>query len=364
MGPADRPHADRGPSACSDGAQRVARLDAALRRRGRSAHGQRVVVAAQRESAVDDAELTRPRCDQGDRLARPRRDAGGDDVGGVLAQQRCPGQVGLAEAGDDERRTRVDRRRGQAIPKALSKNAFRGGVEDVRGGRQGQRVDRRGIERRDQHPGERGGRLGEAEFSADDGRHHVDGNRGRRFEHPRLVAGLLGEVGVVRVEGDLLGPADDEHRGAQHQQRPQHVDLGRTQWPDRVKGPDAGQDRRRGGPGVPQHRGQCDGQLGDGPRVREVAEVDDAVRVLTHSGDDVGVGQIEMYCLTGQFVDQGCHPCPRLGRSGGQALAQRRVADVGSQRLDDVVAEPQVPLQRTVQAGVPEVGERAADAGR
>ena len=71
-----------------------------------------------------------------------------------------------------------------------------------------------------------------------------------------------------------------------------------------MKGLDARQDRGRRRSGVTENRRQGDGCLGDRPGVGQVAEVDDAVRLPERTatgggGDDVGVGEIEMYRLAG-----------------------------------------------------------------
>ena len=47
-----------------------------------------------------------------------------------------------------------------------------------------------------------------------------------------------------------------------------------------------------------------------------------------------------------------------------EAVAVGRVVDVCDERIHDVVAVAEVPLQRAVQAGVPEVGEGEADPAR
>ena len=65
-------------------------------------------------------------------------------------------------------------------------------------------------------------------------------------------AAVRAAVGIpVRV---MLRAADDQHRGAEHQQRPQDLGLLRAQWPDGVKCPHSRKDRRRITARAAEHR--------------------------------------------------------------------------------------------------------------
>ena len=135
---------------------------------------------------------------------------------------------------------------------------------------------------------------------------------------------------------------------------------------DRVKGLDAGQDRRGLGAGMAQHRGQRDGDLGDCPGVRQVAEVDDAVRKRDRVGrDTTTLASVRSRCTAwrgrssarGAIRDHASAAAVVSDRERGSATCPTRA-------VDDVVAVAEVPLQRAVQAGMAEVRQGAADSAR
>ena len=167
-----------------------------------------------------------------------------------------------------------------------------------------------------------------------------------------------GHVVVAVVDRGLLLAADHQHRGAQHDQRPQHRRLLGGQRPELTERTHRGQHRAGFGPGVAQHRGDRDGELADRPRGGQVAEVDDPVRgpqPPRDPADHVVVGHVAVHRLPRQLPGQRLHPVPgRLSR-GCHPRPQALVPHVPRQRGDHAKRVPQVPLQHPVE---PRVGER------
>ena len=104
-------------------------------------------------------------------------------------------------------------------------------------------------------------------------------------------------------------------------------------------------------------------------RVRQVAEVDDAVGVHgaadTARHDDVGVGQVQMRRLPGQAVgERRVSATTRLAAASSTVARCDGVGDVRKQLRHNVGAVLQIPLQGAVQPGMVESGQRAADPAR
>ena len=173
-----------------------------------------------------------------------------------------------------------------------------------------------------------------------------------------------GHVVVDAVDGGLLLAADHQHRGAQHDQRPQRRGLRGGQRPELTERAHRGQHRAGFGPGVPQHRGDRHGQLADSPRAGQIAEVDDPVRrpqPPLEEADHVVVGHVAVHCLPRQPPGQRLHPAPGRTSRGRHPAPQVLVPHVPGQRFHHAQRVPQVPLQHPVQARVLEAAQRQAD---
>ncbi len=313
--------------------------------------------------------LAVPGSDQFNGCGRPEADAGGDDVGAVLAERRGPAQPGLPKPGDDQARAVLCCRPGQFVldvgvqPVADTESD----VEGVGGGGEVERHHRRRIDAGDERGRDvdRARRGRQAQLRTNQFGHHIHRYRGGLLEHAPFAVGLRGDVLVVGIDRGLLRAADNQHGGAQHQQRPQRLDFSDGQWPDVMESAYRRQDRGGFGTGMTQHARRGDRQFGHRPTVGQVAEVDDPVRagasVVGPRNHHVGVGQVEVDCLPGQVIGEWADPRPGFAGEILQPVAVRRIADMRNEFCHHVVSVAQIPLQDPVQARVAEVGERPAD---
>ena len=285
----------------------------------------------------------------------PQVDAGRDGGGGDPGQHPQRGQPRLAEPGGHG----VVPLGQQRLCQPVLKPRLQPGPLVHRVGLRGQVEHRRPPQV--QHHAGRGPQrpAAQAELRPDQAGHHLGRNRRRPVEQVPLVFQRAGDVVVDAVDGGLLLAADHQHRGPQHDQRPQHRRLRRRQRPERAERAHRGQHRAGFGPGVPQHRGDRDGELADRPRGGQVAEVDDPVRgpqPALEAADHVVVGHVAVHRLPRQLPGQRLHPAPGRGRRPGHPGAQLLVPHVPGQRVHHAQRVPQVPLQHPVE---PRVGERA-----
>ena len=332
---------------------------------------QLVLAPADRDTVLAALDhLTVPRRHGASGRRRPQADARRHHVGAVLAQRHGPAQPRLAEPGDDQSGAVID-----CLPCEFALDVgtqpaawHERRVEGVGLRRQVQRHYLRRIESVDEVSVDRDRTrvIREAELRRDQRCHHVDRHRGGLLEHPQFTPGLFGDVGVVGIKRRLLCSADDEHRGAKDQHRPQHLRLRGGQRADGMEGPHPGKDRGRIGARMPEHRRHRDRQLGHRPAVRQVAEIDDTIRVhgsvRTSRNDDIGVRQVEVGCLPGQAVGQRVYPRPRRRRKFLHPRPLQRIADMRKQFCHNVRAVSQIPLKRAVQTGMVETGQRTTDA--
>ncbi len=104
------------------------------------------------------------------------------------------------------------------------------------------------------------------------------------------------------------------------------------------------------------------GRVADAPRAQDVAEVEQAVRDgrATRRADGVVVGDVAVDRLDGQRIAAGQHGVERRHRP----LHQRRVVRAGriADRGHDLGAPARIPLERTVELRVLEIGQAAGAA--
>ncbi len=155
---------------------------------------------------------------------------------------------------------------------------------------------------------------------ADAGGRDLDRHRDRAAKDLELAVERSAGVVVRVVEPDLLATAQDEDHPAQHHERPQRRDLVVGQGTPAVERRDRGQGRGVGGSVVVQHRRHRHRDLPHGPRLDDVAEVDDGVGECAHAvrAQDVVVGDVEVTELSRQGGGDGC----RAARAAAVAAAQ------------------------------------------
>ena len=177
-------------------------------------------------------------------------------------------------------------------------------------------------------------------------------------DQPFVCAVLVG-VGVDGIHRHLLFPADHQHSGTQHDERPECRELRIGQGHVGGEGVDGLENTKRLGRHVVQRGGDGDGELGDDPAAGDVAEVDDAGRSIrvVPVDDDVVVGHVAVDHRGAQVFAQRLEPGERIpGRLFDQA-ASRGLVDMPGQPFDDLRGDPQVPLCRSLGSRVLQPGQ-------
>ena len=195
--------------------------------------------AGQGQRGLGDLHHTRPRGGQRQAVRRPQLHTGGDIGRRVPGQDRRAGQPGLTEGRDDGSCTGGQR---------LGREAFLDGGFQPRPTIHGVGVYRKikpcnvvWSEPLDQRcPGHRFGVVSDTQRVSDLRGHDVEGIVRCPFEEQTLILEVADRIGIVGIDRTLVNTADHQHGRAQHHQRPQRFDLGRTQRANGVEGGDGG----------------------------------------------------------------------------------------------------------------------------
>ncbi len=160
--------------------------------------------------------------------------------------------------------------------------------------------------------------------------HEIERDGNRNVEDFPLMRGIAFDIGIFRIDLELLRRACHENAGTRDDQRPERLQFGIRQRADGMERLHRRQDLEGITARMMQQRCAGNGKIGDHPPFQHVAEIDDAVRdeapAPVRAAHDIVVGDVLMDRLQAQVRHQRLNPAHGADHRLGNALAQIDVA--------------------------------------